>query len=156
MVKSYQGSYIRKEPKPVEQNSISVSDYMATNLITFNEHQTIYEAMDVLMKKKISGGPVVDEDSNLIGVISEGDCLKEIVKGKYNNSPKLPGLVKDYMATNIIHIDPDTNIFEAANMFLRMRFRRFPVLKDGKLVGQISQRDIMRAVRDSKEVNWKH
>ncbi|WKV13493.1 CBS domain-containing protein [Marivirga harenae] len=156
MVKSYQGAFIKKESKQQEQKSVSVADYMARNLITFNQHQTIYEAMDILMKKKISGGPVVDEENNLIGVISEGDCLKEIVKGKYNNSPKLPGLVKDYMATNIIHIDPDTNIFEAANMFLRMRFRRFPVLKEGKLVGQISQRDIMRAVRDSQEVNWKH
>ncbi|ADR22551.1 hypothetical protein MATR_36030 [Marivirga tractuosa] len=156
MVKSYQGAFIKKETKQEEPNSVSVKDYMATNLITFNEHQTIYEAMDILMKKKISGGPVVDENNNLIGVISEGDCLKEIVKGKYNNSPKLPGLVKDYMATNVIHIDPETNIFEAANMFLRMRFRRFPVLKEGKLIGQISQRDIMRAVRDSQEVNWKH
>ncbi|RUA34358.1 MAG: inosine-5-monophosphate dehydrogenase [Bacteroidetes bacterium] len=156
MVKSYQGAFIKKETKQEEANSVSVKDYMATNLITFNEHQTIYEAMDILMKKKISGGPVVDEHNNLIGVISEGDCLKEIVKGKYNNSPKLPGLVKDYMATNVIHIDPETNIFEVANMFLRMRFRRFPVLKEGKLIGQISQRDIMRAVRDSHEVNWKH
>lgn len=156
MVKSYQGAFIKKETKHEEQTNLSVADFMARNLITFNEHQTIYEAMDILMKKKISGGPVVDEENNLIGVISEGDCLKEIVKGKYNNSPRLPGLVKDYMATNVIHIAPETNIFEAANMFLRMRFRRFPVIKDGKLVGQISQRDIMRAVRDSQEVNWKH
>jgi len=156
MVKSYQGAFIKKETKQEEQTNLSVADFMARNLITFNEHQTIYEAMDILMKKKISGGPVVDEENNLIGVISEGDCLKEIVKGKYNNSPRLPGLVKDYMATNVIHIAPETNIFEAANMFLRMRFRRFPVLKEGKLVGQISQRDIMRAVRDSQEVNWKH
>jgi predicted transcriptional regulator len=156
MVKSYQGAFSRKDQKKEEPQQISVSDYMATNLITFNQHQTIYEAMDILMKKKISGGPVVDENNNLVGVISEGDCLKEIVKGKYNNSPKLPGLVKDYMATNIIHIEPETNIFEAANMFLRMRFRRFPVLKEGKLVGQISQRDIMRAVRDSNQENWKH
>jgi CBS domain-containing protein len=156
MVKSYKGAFIKKEAAQEEAHSLSVKDYMATQLIKFHEHQTVYEAMDTLLKKKISGGPVIDEEDNLVGIISEGDCLREVVKGKYNNSPRLPGLVKDYMATNIVHIDADVNIFEAADMFLRMRFRRFPVLKEGKLVGQISQRDIMRAVRDTSEVNWKH
>ncbi|PTB91278.1 inosine-5-monophosphate dehydrogenase, partial [Marivirga lumbricoides] len=124
--------------------------------ITFKEYQPINEVMELLLKNKISGGPVCNEDNEIIGIISEGDCLKEIVRGKYNNTPKLPGLVKDHMATNIISIPPETNIFEAANMFLRMRFRRFPVIKEEKLIGQISQRDIMRAVQSMKEVNWKH
>lgn len=156
MVKSYQGAFIKKESKPAEPEQISVSDYMATKLITFNENQTIYEVMDTLLKNKISGGPVLDDEKNIVGVISEGDCLKEVVRGKYNNTPSVPAIVKDYMAANIVHIAPETNIFEAANMFLRLRFRRFPVLKDGKLVGQISQRDIMRAVRNMHEQNWKH
>lgn len=155
MVKSYQGAFIIKDTKEEELPSLSVSDHMATQLFTVNEHQTIYEAMDMLMKRNISGAPVVDDDFNLIGIISEGDCLKEIVKGKYHNSPSFSALVKDYMATNIVHIDPDMNIFEAADMFLKKRFRRFPVLKEGKLIGLISQRDVIRAVRDSAAVNWK-
>lgn len=156
MVKSYQGAFTLKSAQLEEPQSVTVSDYMATKLITFREYQSINEVMEILLKNKISGGPVCNEDNELIGIISEGDCLKEIVRGKYNNTPKLPGLVKDHMATNIISIPPETNIFEAANMFLRMRFRRFPVIKEGKLVGQISQRDIMRAVQSMKEVNWKH
>ncbi|MBK6265835.1 CBS domain-containing protein [Marivirga sp. S37H4] len=156
MVKSYQGAFTLKNNKKEEPQSVTVSDYMATKLITFNELQSINEVMEILLRNKISGGPVVNENQELVGIISEGDCLKEIVRGKYNNTPRLPGLVKDHMATNIISIPPETNIFEAANMFLRLRFRRFPVLKDGKLVGQISQRDIMRAVNSTKEVNWKH
>ncbi len=156
MVKSYQGAFTLKSKKKDEPQSVTVADYMATKLITFNEMQSIHEVMDILLKNKISGGPVTNENDELIGIISEGDCLKEIVRGKYNNTPKLPGVVKDHMAINIISIPPETNIFEAANMFLRLRFRRFPVLRDGKLVGQISQRDIMRAVNSMKEVNWKH
>ncbi len=156
MVKSYQGAFTLKSKQKDEAQSITVADYMATKLITFNEMQSINEVMEILLKNKISGGPVVNEDHELIGVVSEGDCLKEVVRGKYNNSPKMPGVVKDHMATNVISIPPETNIFEAANMFLRLRFRRFPVIKDGKLVGQISQRDIMRAVQGMKEVDWKH
>ena len=104
--------------------------------------------------KRMKSLHVVDEEGNLVGVISEGDCLKEIVRGKYNNTPSLPAMVSDYMATEILSISPDKNIFEAANTFLRLRFRRFPVIKEGKLVGQISQRDIMRAVSKMKETSW--
>ena len=89
---------------------------------------------------------MVDENNKLIGVISEGDCLKEVVKGKYNNEPTLSGLVSEHMATDVKFVSPDVNIFELAQMFLSMRLRRFPVIKDGKLVGQISQKDVMRAV----------
>jgi CBS domain-containing protein len=154
MVKSYQGAFSIKPKASKEVQSVTVADYMATKLITFSPNQTMQEAMDILLKNKISGAPVVDEENNLVGVISEGDCLKEIVKGKYNNTPSLPALVSDYMATEILSISPDKNIFEAANTFLRLRFRRFPVIKEGKLVGQISQRDIMRAVSNMKQTSW--
>lgn len=154
MVKSYQGAFSIKQKASHEAPSVTVADYMATKLITFSPHQTMQEAMDILLKNRISGAPVVDETGKLVGVISEGDCLKEIVRGKYNNTPSLPALVSDYMATEILSITPDKNIFEAANTFLRLRFRRFPVIKDGKLVGQISQRDIMRAVSNTKETSW--
>ena len=145
MVKSYKGVEKVKDKKAVMQ-PVTVEDYMTRRLITFTPDQTMDQVLDMLLKKKISGGPVVDENNNLIGVISEGDCLKEVVKGKYNNVPTLSGLVKDRMATDIKSVAPDMNIFDLAQMFLNMRLRRFPVLKNGKLVGQISQKDVMRAV----------
>jgi CBS-domain-containing membrane protein len=104
------------------------------------------QVLDLLLAKNISGGPVIDENNNLIGVISEGDCLKQVVKGKYNNVPTLSGYVRDYMATDVKSVSPDLNIFELAQMFLNMRLRRFPVMKDGRLLGQISQKDVMRAM----------
>ena len=145
MVKSYKGVEKVKEKKAVMQ-PVTVDDYMTRRLVTFTPEQTMDQVLDMLLKKKISGGPVIDEKNNLIGVISEGDCLKEVVKGKYNNVPTLSGLVKDHMATDIKSVTPEMNIFDLAQMFLNMRLRRFPVLKNGKLVGQISQKDVMRAV----------
>jgi CBS domain-containing protein len=146
MVKSYKGVEIPKEGEIIHK-SITVADYMATSLITFREHQSIYEVMDTLLKHRISGGPVVNDLNELVGVISEGDCLKEVVKGRYHGLPILTGKVEEYMAQDVHHIHPETSIFEAASKFLSMRFRRFPVVKEGKLIGQISQRDIMKAVR---------
>ena len=145
MVKSYRGVEKAKEKKSIVR-PVTVEDYMTRRLVTFRPDQTMDQVLDLLLAKNISGGPVIDENNNLIGIISEGDCLKEVVKGKYNNVPTLSGYVRDYMATDVKSVSPDLNIFELAQMFLNMRLRRFPVMKDGRLLGLISQKDVMRAM----------
>ena len=133
---------------------VTVSDYMSTKLITFRPEQHMDEVINTLLKYKISGGPVVNSENELVGVISEGDCMKEVVRGKYNNMPNLNGVVAEHMTSNVISIPPETNIFDAAKMFLDKRIRRFPVVNHGKLVGQISQKDIMRAVHNMQSQTW--
>lgn len=146
MVKSYTGIRSVKE-KEIPQSAM-VKDYMSKQLITFRPEQSIDEVSSTLIYKGISGGPVVDENNKLVGVISEGDCLKQIIKGKYNNHPNLNGTVEEHMVTDVKTLSPDTTILEAATAFLEMRVRRFPVLDQEKLVGQISQRDVMKAFED--------
>ncbi len=151
MVMSYRGA---EAPKTQVPQALKVEDYMARKLITFKPDQPMHEVVDALMKHKISGGPVVNDDGELVGVISEGDCLKEVVKGKYDNMPIFTGLVEEHMAQNVITVNPDLNIFEAAKMFLEKRLRRFPVIYEGKLIGQISQKDVMKAVLKAKSSTW--
>ncbi len=154
MVKSFQGVQMVR-PEAVVSQPIAVSDYMSTRLITFHPDQSISEVVSTLLKKRISGAPVINDQKELVGVISEGDCLKEIVKGKYLNYPMLDGKVRDHMARNVKYIMPDVSIFEAAKMFLNMKIRRFPVLDHHmRLIGQISQKDIMRAVDKIQSANW--
>mgnify|MGYP000483554818 CR=1 FL=1 len=152
MIKSFQGA---RAPisKEAPQN-IQVKDYMTTKLITFKAEQSMEEAMMILLSKKISGAPVVDEDQRLIGILSEGDCLKEIIRGKYNNSPHSSGSVGDYMTKDVHTIDPETSIFDAAGKFLNERIRRFPVVRNGILIGQISQKDVMRAFTHLRSETW--
>ena len=145
MVKSYKGVQRAKPAKDIAL-PVTVGDYMTRKLVTFHPDQTMNVVVDTLLDKRISGAPVIDDNNNLVGVISEGDCLKEVVKGKYNNHPTLHGRVAEHMATEVKFVDPDMNIFELAQMFLNLRLRRFPVIENGKLVGQISQKDVMRAV----------
>ena len=154
MVKSFQGVRQVKPSRP-EAQPATVADYMTTRLITFHPEQTMDQVISMLIEKNISGGPVIDDDNNLVGIISEGDCLKEVVRGKYNNTPNLSGKVHERMASNVKTISPETNIFEAAQMFLSFRLRRFPVVRDGKLLGQISQKDVMRAVQNLHETTWR-
>lgn len=151
MVMSYKGA---TAPKVETKLQLQVKDYMAKRLITFRENQPMNEVVEALMKHRISGAPVVNVDGDLVGVISEGDCLKEVVRGKYHNLPIFSSLVEEHMAKNVETVSPDANIFEVAKLFLQKRFRRFPVVKDGKLVGQISQKDVMRAVHNTKTSTW--
>ena len=146
MVKSFTGARA-KEEKQMPKHAL-VKEYMSRQLITFKPTQSIDEVVSILIYKGISGGPVLDDSNKLVGIISEGDCLKQIIKGKYNNSPTLNGLVKDHMVTEVKTLQPDHTIMEAAIAFLEQRIRRFPVLENGKLVGQISQRDVMKAIED--------
>lgn len=143
MVKSYQG-FRKKEEHTIEQRL--VKDYMTTNLVTFHPDQSIEEVVNELVYRNISGGPVVNDQNELVGIISEGDCLKELVRVKYSNQPHLSGLVKDQMNTEVETLSANTLILDAALAFLDKKIRRFPVLENGKLVGQISQRDVMKAM----------
>lgn len=152
MVISYKAA--QKQPDKVVDQAILAKDFMTKKLITFSPKQPLNEVIQILISKGISGGPVLNEHGNLIGVISEGDCLKEVVKGKYNNSPQMMGVVEEYMTAEPVTVGPNENIFEIARLFLKLRLRRFPVLDQGKLVGQISQRDVMAAIQDLKKETW--
>ena len=150
-------SYIGKRAKPSKGSSeqIKVSDYMSTNLVTFRPHQSVMEVMNTLIRKKISGGPVVNEKNELIGIISEGDCMKQISNSRYYNQPMEDIKVEEHMAKDVETIDGDMNVFDAADKFLSSRRRRFPILSDGKLVGLISQKDILKAALQLKGQNWR-
>lgn len=137
---------------PIQQ--ILVSDHMSTNLVTFKPEDSIDQVLEVLTKRKISGGPVVDESGALVGIISEWDCLAEIIRGKYTNTVRFPAKVKDHMSTEVVTMSPDLSLFDAAQKFLEHKIRRFPVLKDGHLIGQISLSDVVRAFPKLKHTTW--
>jgi CBS domain-containing protein len=100
------------------------------------------------LDNKISGAPVVDDENQLLGLISEKDCLKLMAKGLDNNIPKVN--VADFMTTKVDTILPEMDIYFAAGIFIKNTYRRFPVVdKNGKLVGQISRRDILRAIHEN-------
>lgn len=152
MVKSFQGVRV-VEPKKAAL-PILVKDHMSTNLVTFQPEDSIDYVLEMLTKRKISGAPVVNSNGQLEGIISEVDCLKEIIKGKYSNTPKFPGTVADHMTKDVITLSPDLSLFDAAQKFLELKIRRFPVLKEGKLIGQISLSDIIRAFPKLKSTTW--
>ena len=152
-IKSFQGR--RNQPKKEELKPALVSDYMTTKLITFKPDQPVSEVVESLIQNRISGGPVVNDNNELVGMISEGDCIKHISESRYYNMPLSNNTVDKHMIKNVDTIDGSMNIFEAAEKFLKAKHRRFPIVENGKLVGQISQKDILIASLEQKAENWK-
>ena len=84
-IKSFQGKRIANKGK--ESPQILVSHYMTTKLITFKPDDSLDHVIHLLIANKISGGPVVNDKNELIGIISETDCIKHISESKYYNMP---------------------------------------------------------------------
>jgi CBS domain-containing protein len=153
-IKSFQGAR-RAQANVIDEIPLKVSDYMTTTLITFTPNQSIEDVMETLIKNRISGGPVVNEKHELVGIISEGDCIKQISESRYYNMPMQNDTIEKHMAMNVETIDGNMNIFDAATKFLEAKRRRFPIVENGKLVGQISQKDILKAAMALTGHNWK-
>jgi CBS domain-containing protein len=126
--------------------SVKVQDYMTTNLITFMTDTALFDAIRTFTEKDISGAPVVDDRGELIGMLSEVDCLRSILSNAYHEDEK-GGKVGDFMTTELQTVEYDADIIKVAQLFISGNKRRLPVLKEGKLVGQISRIDVLRAVK---------
>ena len=152
-VKSFQGE--RAQKKRVTPSKLTVSDVMTTQLVLFTPKQSIHEVMQSFIKYRISGGPVVDHKGILIGVISEADCMKEISDSRYFNMPILDKSVGHFMTEKVDTIESNMNIFDAAAKFSKSSRRRYPVLEKGRLVGQVSRKDIVIAAINMKSQTWR-
>lgn len=154
-IKSFQGRRAKETSKKEYDAPILVSDHMSRKLVTFSTDQSILEVMEAFAKHKISGGPVLDDNGFLVGIVSEADCMKKISESRYFNQPILDTNVENFMTKNVDTIPHDITIFDAAEIFHKNNRRRLPVLKDDLLVGQLSRKDVVIAALKLSGQNWK-
>lgn len=126
--------------------SLYVRDYMTRDIISLDQDMDIGAATRSLLQNNISGAPVLDEHGRLVGILSERDCMKVALHSGYHDIPY--GLVRDYMSPKPETVAPDQNVLTIAEKFVHGRFRRYPVLDSGRLVGIISRRDVLRAIEN--------
>jgi CBS domain-containing protein len=124
--------------------SCVVKDYMARTLVTFKPETEVLDAIHELVKHRIAGAPVVDDEGNLLGMLSELDCMKVALNAGYHGNAGGP--VRDFMSDGVKTVDAEMSIIDLAQLFINSRFRRFPVIQKTRLVGQISRRDVLRAL----------
>lgn len=123
-----------------------VADYMAKDLLVIAPETEINRAVQLLIEHRFSGAPVVDGNGELIGVLSKKDCLRAALNASYYQ--QWGGLVREYMSTPVETLDADLDLVQAVEFFLKSSYRRFPVIRGGSLIGQISRADLLRAMAE--------
>ena len=127
--------------------SVELKDHMLIHPVTVNVDSDMGEAIRLIIDNKISGLCVVDGEGRLAGILSELDCLRAMLSTSYNEGGI--GMVREYMAEdNLVVANPHEDITDVAQDMLRKNKRRRPVVEDGKLVGQITCRQLLKAVKD--------
>lgn len=121
-----------------------VKDYMTRSVIAFRPDTDVLDAVHELVTNRIAGAPVVDAAGNVVGMLSELDCMKVALQAGYHGH--WGGPVSDFMTTDTQTVDAGMSIVDLAQRFVDTRFRRFPVVDGNRLVGQISRRDVLRAL----------
>jgi CBS domain-containing protein len=124
-------------------------NYMSRNLIQFSPEMEVLEAAGILVEHGISGGPVIDRLGNLVGVLSETDCLAAEMQAGYHESRG--GRVRDFMCTEFEVVDVDDSIMDIARLLHRggqFYHRGLPVMKNNRVVGNISLRDVLKALQE--------
>ena len=125
------------------KHAAKVGDYMSRKLVTLNADMEVMEAVQLLVNKQISGAPVQDSHGNLVGVLTEKDCMQVMLKAGYYG--EFGGQVSEFMHSPVVTVEAETPLMEVAEKFANSPYRRFPVTEDGRLIGQISRRDMLRA-----------
>lgn len=126
--------------------SVDLRDYMITNPVKIRDDANLLDAVEAIIDNKISGVCVVDANGKLVGILSELDCLRAVLGAAYNEGGI--GQVKEYMANSELDIaHPGEDIVDIAQDMLQKKHRRRPVVENGKLVGQITCRQLLSAVK---------
>jgi len=119
-----------------------VQDIMTRKVITLSPDMEIYQAILYLMKHNVSGAPVLDH-GKLIGMLSEKDCMRVFAEAAYDQLPG--GTVATYMVPRPETVEPTTDLFSVAGIFMHRHYRRLPVVSGEELVGIVSRPDVLRA-----------
>jgi CBS domain-containing protein len=116
-----------------------VKDAMTLKVATVGPDVSVEQAIQILLDKQVSGAPVVDNDGNLVGIITQFQLLEVMYDPKLKMSR-----VRELMTRNVLTVDENTTLATVANMLIVHRIHRLPVLRQRRVVGIISRSDLLR------------
>jgi CBS domain-containing protein len=120
---------------------LTARDIMTESLITIRPTATVREAVELLLAERISGLPVVDESDQLAGIITEFALMAVAYDSAVLDEP-----VSQHMTTELLTVNVNDPVRKVADLCVVHRVRRVPVMEEGRLVGLIARRDVLKAV----------
>ncbi len=124
---------------------ITAREIMRENVVTINLESSLEEAIDLMLLQEISGLPVTDNEGHLVGIVTEFALLAIVYDEKIRQDT-----ISEHMTADVLTIEADDPISKIADMCIVHRVRRVPVMENGRLVGMISRRDVLKALYEAK------
>ena len=127
---------------------LTARDIMTRRPVALHFDASITDAIQVLLRRDVSGVPVVDSAGELVGILSERDCLRVMAVGEYSATDEdRARSVAEFMNRPEYTVSPEVGLYSLADFFLTHHERRLPVIERGKLVGLVSRRDVLKGIR---------
>ncbi|MCH7753066.1 MAG: CBS domain-containing protein [Planctomycetes bacterium] len=124
---------------------ITAREIMREDVVTINLESSLEEAIELMLLQEISGLPVTDNEGHLVGIVTEFALLAIVYDDKIRQES-----VSQHMTTEVLTIDVDDPIRKIADMCIVHRVRRAPVMHNGRIVGLIARRDVLKALYEAK------
>lgn len=121
---------------------MTIDRYMTRDLVTLSPDTELTRAVATLLRENVSGAPVTDAQGKLVGILTAKDCFRAVLHASYHQ--ELGNTVATYMTQEVETLDAGTGLVTAAERFMDSPVRRFPVLRDGRLVGILTRMDLLR------------
>ena len=116
-----------------------VREIMEENVITLKENADIDEAIETFLTKNVGGTPIVNDDNQLISLITERDVIRALLDKIDENE-----VIDDYITRKVIVATPGERLKDVARTMVRNGFRRLPVVSEERLVGIITSTDFIK------------
>lgn len=123
---------------------LRIRDHMVTDVITVTPDDEIMRVINLLIEHDISGVLVTDASGKLAGIVTERDCIAVASQSGYFD--ELGGPVRDYMSASVETVGPQDSLMDVAERMADSRYRRFPVVENGQLIGLIARRDVLKVL----------
>ncbi|MDU8913061.1 CBS domain-containing protein [Aestuariicoccus sp. MJ-SS9] len=118
-----------------------VGAILRDDIPTLSAETPIRRAVAVLVDAGAAAAPVLSEDGQLIGILTQKDCFTPALHASYHR--EWTGQVGDYMSREVITVDVDDEVIRVAEMFIQHRHRVFPVLNATSVVGVLHRSDVL-------------
>ena len=126
------------------ENTDPVEKIMSAAVVKFSPDQEVIHAIKEMAEKRLTAVPVVDNRGNVVGVLADRDCMKVVFRAAFHQ--EWGGPVREFMDSNAKSIEAGTPLVELPELFMKAPHALYPVVKDNRLIGQVTRRDIMRAL----------
>ncbi|WP_299794334.1 CBS domain-containing protein [uncultured Shewanella sp.] len=127
-------------------DSIKVNEHMDRQPVLLTPEMSLASAVEALLNEKKQGAPVVDASGQLVGFLSQQDCMSVMLKSSYHCD--LVANVNDCMRSDVLWVSPDDSILGLAEQMLGEKPKIYPVVEEGRVIGTINRTNVLTAINN--------